>query len=81
MHDGYIKLNHELSFTNLETHRLSGEVFSIPPVSSNHCQWTKDVPQVLKDEALKVLHNIYGRAEGLEPEYYRLCWYVASDFY
>jgi hypothetical protein len=77
--DGYIKLNHELTFTNREIHRLSGQEFSNPPSNSNHCQWTRDVPQVLKDEALKVLLNIYGRADGLEPEYYRLCWYVTKQ--
>jgi hypothetical protein len=73
--DGYIKVNHELSFTNLVPHGPSKQLISTPPEEANHRCWTKDVPQILKDEARKVLTNTYGpKLDGLEMESFRLCW-------
>jgi sarcosine oxidase/L-pipecolate oxidase len=67
-----------LSFTNNEPHLESGQIISCPPDSIAACIWRDDVPQLLKDEALKLVRGTYGpMTAGLEVESYRICWYFS----
>ena len=73
--DGYLKFNHEISFTNHVYHIKSGQTISIPPEALSQSTWTDNVPQGLKDECEKVVHNIYGKEiRNLTIESYRICW-------
>ncbi|KAF2663145.1 sarcosine oxidase [Microthyrium microscopicum] len=76
---GFIKVNHELSFTHMIYHSASNTHFSSPPDSVKHSCWAEDVPQVLKEEAMKVLRGTYGPyMEDFQPESYRMCWDVVT---
>ncbi|KFY34676.1 hypothetical protein V494_06557 [Pseudogymnoascus sp. VKM F-4513 (FW-928)] len=72
---GLVKCTHERSFTNISQHSSSKQTFSMIPRRTQQMTWSQEVPQGLKDEVKISKNKIYGNwIEGLEPEYYRMCW-------
>ncbi|KFY16396.1 hypothetical protein V492_01381 [Pseudogymnoascus sp. VKM F-4246] len=72
---GLVKCTHERSFTNISQHSSSKQTFSMIPRRTQQMTWSQEVPQGLKDEMKISKNKIYGNwIEGLEPEYYRMCW-------
>jgi hypothetical protein len=74
---GYVKLTHEVAFTNYEKHPASGQTISVPmlPEPDSDFPWGTDVPQRLRDEIKEVGRKIYGsHIPSLSPSVYRLCW-------
>lgn len=78
--DGLMKIARDESFSHYVQHEASNQKISIPPESRSQTVWGQDVPQGLKDECNEVVRRSLGeKAEGLEIEAYRLCWYVHSS--
>ena len=51
------------------------------PRRTQQMTWGQEVPQGLKDEVEVSKNKIYGDwIKGLEPEYYRMCWYAVFDY-
>lgn len=74
---GLVKCTHERSFANKSQHASSKLTFSMVPRRTQEMTWSHEVPQGLKDEVKISKNKIYGNwIKGLEPEYYRMCWYV-----
>jgi len=47
------------------------------PRRTQQMTWGQEVPQGLKEEVEISKNKLYGNwIKGLEPEYYRMCWYV-----
>ena len=78
--DGLMKIARDESFSHYVQHEASNQKISIPPESRSQTVWGQNVPQGLKDECIEVVRRSLGKkAEGLEIEAYRLCWYVHSS--
>ena len=75
--DGLMKIARDESFSHYVHHEASNQKISVPPESINQTVWGQNVPQGLKDECNEVVRRSLGeKADGLEIEAYRLCWYV-----
>ena len=73
--DGRAKFNFEGSFSNMTSHKASGQTFSVQPDSFGQTTWTTHVPEELKKEVLNVVKSMYGPdAPGLHPRGFRMCW-------
>ena len=75
-----MKIARDESFSHYVQHEASNQKISMPPEPRNQTVWGQDVPQGLKDECNEVVRRSLGdKAEGLEIEAYRLCWYLLHN--
>jgi hypothetical protein len=77
--EGILKICVDVSFKNTSLHEESGQMISAPPDQPDQGQ--HPVPDILKEECLRVVKGIYGNElPDVKFEWYRICWYESAHF-
>ena len=75
--DGQLKFIRDVTFKNTVEHAASGQMISVPVISTERSQWTspQTIPAGLREELAIVMKGIYGnQAQDLKPDTFRICW-------
>ncbi|KAM0277867.1 hypothetical protein ACHAQH_005499 [Verticillium albo-atrum] len=74
--EGVIKFNCDMSFTNMQEHKASGQRMSMAPDDEQYGTWFgKAFSSRFEKRALSTMKGLYGKeVNGVKIEKFRMCW-------
>ncbi|KAF3358652.1 hypothetical protein VDGD_01565 [Verticillium dahliae] len=74
--EGVIKFNCDMSFTNMQLHKPSGQRMSMAPDDEQYATWfNRAFSSRFEKRALSTMRGLYGKeVDGVKIERFRMCW-------